>query len=112
MFTKLLATALTLSIAVPALAFSRQQACSCGELSRRISGLGYVVSSGAAGAETRQIQVQISQGRAILNSVRRMGTQAQEANCSRGNNLLDQEWSRWQPWVSQQGADSGDACFN
>jgi hypothetical protein len=95
--------------ASPALAYPT--ACGCVELNRRIRGLEYVLSSGGVnGWEYNQIQQGLNQARGTLNSSSRFPVNVQEANCSRSNQMLDNEWVRWQPRVSQRGADIGNYC--
>lgn len=109
---KIMAMILVISASAVSFGFGRgEQACSCNELERRISGLRYVLSYARLDhREAQNISSEVDYGMRQLSNSRYQSVDQQESTCSIGNQGVDRSWVRWQPWVARQGADHDYGC--
>ncbi len=89
-----------------------QSACACGELERRIDGLQYVDSYGPVSPYERQeLEFELQHGGRALERSRNVPYYEQDGLCGQGNQMVDREWVRWQPWIASNDADRGNYLY-
>ncbi len=102
----------TTAMARPSDLENHDRSCSCFELDRRIQGLDFVMSAAdeISRNEIQNISLNLERGQTALDGARKLPYRRQEAVCSRGLQELQNNWVRWQAWISEQGADIGNRC--